>query len=154
MSAIRTCRLVKRKWLSAAFDGEGARLHGGRWNSRGHACIYLAGSESLALLEMLVHLDDNSLLQHYALLELPLPADAILQLSAADLPADWRDEPAPGSTARIGDAWLDSRQSPALAVPSVVVPREWNYLLNPAHSDFGSIVEQAVHVDFTPDNRL
>ncbi|MGL6251681.1 MAG: RES family NAD+ phosphorylase, partial [Billgrantia desiderata] len=41
MSAVRGYRLVKRKWLQAAFDGEGARLYGGRWNSKGKACIYL-----------------------------------------------------------------------------------------------------------------
>ncbi|WP_144431164.1 RES family NAD+ phosphorylase, partial [Pseudomonas syringae pv. coryli] len=51
---IAVYRLVKRKWLAQAFDGEGAKLYGGRWNSKGNACVYCAGSESLALLEVLV----------------------------------------------------------------------------------------------------
>ena len=99
MSGIAAYRLVKRKWLDTVFDGEGARRFGGRWNSRGKSCVYLAGSESLALLEVMVHLDDYSLLQHYALLEVRLPEDQMLRLPESDLPGDWRDEPAPPSTA-------------------------------------------------------
>jgi RES domain-containing protein len=106
MSAVRAYRLVKKKWRAMAFDGEGARLYGGRWNSRGQACIYVAGSESLAMLEIMVHLDDYSMLNHYALYELQLPADGIDQLPIELLPEDWREEPAPPSTAALGDAWL------------------------------------------------
>ena len=56
---ITVYRIVKTKWAETAFDGEGARLFGGRWNSKGQSCVYLAGSESLAILEILVHLDNS-----------------------------------------------------------------------------------------------
>ena len=154
MSEIAAYRLVKRKWLDTAFDGEGARRFGGRWNSRGRSCVYLAGSESLAMLEVMVHLDDYRLLRHYALLEVPLPSDQVLRLPEADLPGDWRDEPAPPSTAELGDSWLDGQSSLVLAVPSAVVPREWSYLLNPDHQDFGRLVAGAKEVSFEPDVRL
>lgn len=147
-------RLVKKKWLGIAFNGEGARLYGGRWNSRGRPCVYLAGSESLALLEVMVHLDDYSLLHHYALLQVPLPETSLLYLPADQLPRDWRAEPAPASTAELGDAWLSNATSLALAVPSVVVPRELNYLLNPAHPQFEAIVGRAIELNFSPDSRL
>jgi RES domain-containing protein len=38
-------------------DGEGARLAGGRWNSRGRAAVYTSSRLSLAALELLVHTD-------------------------------------------------------------------------------------------------
>ena len=61
-------RIVKQKYPAAqAFAGEGARLYGGRWNSRGVSVVYAAGSQSLAVLEMLVHLDAADLLQSYVL---------------------------------------------------------------------------------------
>ncbi|MCC5900949.1 MAG: RES domain-containing protein [Halomonas sp.] len=154
MSQLFAYRLVKRKWLASAFDGEGARRFGGRWNSRGQPCIYLASSESLAILEVMVHLEDYQLLQHYALLELQLPSQLVLQLPSEQWPKDWREEPAPASTAELGDIWLASQSSVALAVPSVVVPREHNYLLNPAHPDFKQVVESATSIDFEPDRRL
>lgn len=154
MSHLLAYRLVKRKWLASAFDGEGARRYGGRWNSRGQRCIYLASSESLAILEIMVHLEDYSLLQHYALLALQLPSQWVLQLPNEQWPSDWREEPAPASTAELGDIWLASQSSLALAVPSVVVPRERNYLLNPAHPNFKQVVENATPIDFEPDRRL
>ena len=154
MSTVRAYRLVKRKWRQAAFDGEGARLYGGRWNSKGKACIYLAGSESLAMLEVMVHLDDYQLLEHYALLEVTLQKSSLMSLSADSLPKDWAVEPAPASTAEIGDNWLESQSSLALAVPSAVVPRERNYLINPQHSHFQALVNSATEIAFTPDKRL
>ena len=154
MSAVRAYRLVKRKWRQAAFDGEGARLYGGRWNSKGKACVYLAGSASLAMLEVMVHLDDYQLLEHYTLLEVMLPKSALMSLSTESLPKDWAVEPAPASTAEIGDNWLESQSSLALAVPSAVVPRERNYLINPEHARFQALIDSAAEIAFTPDKRL
>jgi RES domain-containing protein len=147
-------RLVKTRWLDDAFTGAGARRYGGRWNSKGTPCIYLAGSISLAMLEVMVHLDDYRLLEHYAVLEVRLPEKDLLELPPDQLPDDWRDEPAPGSTAELGDDWLASVSSLVLAVPSVVVPQERNYLLNPEHPGFAEVVATAVRVDYQPDSRL
>ncbi|CAO1659269.1 RES family NAD+ phosphorylase [Salinicola sp. LHM] len=147
-------RLVKRKYQDTAFDGEGARLYGGRWNSPGRACVYVASSESLALLEIMVHLESYRLLDAYALLRLTLPAESILRVGAEDLPDNWQEAPAPAETADLGDGWLTSGQSLALALPSVVVPREFNYMLNPGHPLFDPIVAAAEPLPFKPDPRL
>lgn len=64
-------------------------------------------------------------------LVLPVPQDS--------LPPDWRQSPPPPSTQRIGDEWADQERSAILRVPSVIVPDEHNYLLNPAHLDFRHI---------------
>src|SRR5690606_9703805 len=122
-------RLVKKKWTQGAFDGEGAKRYGGRWNSRGQRCVYLASSESLAILEVMVYLDDYRLLEHYALFRLEWRESEMMRLSTSALPPSWRDEPAPPETASIGDEWLASKTSLALVVPSVIVPREDNFLL-------------------------
>ncbi|WP_430469937.1 RES family NAD+ phosphorylase [Thalassospira lucentensis] len=154
MTEVRAYRLLKRKWKDAAFDGEGARRYGGRWNSRGKSAIYLAGSQSLAMLEVMVHLNDYRLLASYVLFEVRLPADLITDLSDAEIPKDWQAQPAPTSTAEIGDAWFDQNAGLALAVPSVIVPREKNYLLNPRHPLFASVAAHATELRFDPDPRL
>ena len=38
-----------------------------------------------------------------------------------------------------GDDWLERGEALSLAVPSVVVPRERNLILNPRHADFGRV---------------
>ncbi|NYS41243.1 RES family NAD+ phosphorylase, partial [Pseudomonas syringae pv. actinidiae] len=89
---IAVYRLVKRKWLAQAFDGEGAKLYGGRWNSKGNACVYCAGSESLALLEILVHLNNSGVARHYAMLELQIAEAHYPQRSPpTPCPPDWRE---------------------------------------------------------------
>jgi RES domain-containing protein len=57
-------------------------------------------------------------------------------LEEVALPADWRADPPPASTQSIGDAWVLASRSAVLRVPSVVVPLESNYILNPRHPDF------------------
>ncbi|MFH1804449.1 MAG: RES family NAD+ phosphorylase [Pseudomonadota bacterium] len=154
MTEIAAYRLVKQKWKSVAFDGEGARLYGGRWNSRGKSAVYLAGSESLAILEIMVHLNDYRLLASYVMYEVRFPADQVEDLPQNRIPPDWRAEPAPSSTAETGDAWLDQNAGLALVVPSVIIPREKNYLLNPHHPLFEGVIKSATELDFAPDRRL
>ncbi len=154
MTDITAFRLVKRKWMASAFDGEGARLYGGRWNSRGQSAICLAGAQSLALLEIMVHLNDYRLLRSYAMFALDIPVAAIEELPEGLVPKDWRAEPAPPSTAGVGDAWLNAKSALALAVPSVIIPQERNYLLNPDHPMFDAVVQTAREVEFSADPRL
>ena len=145
-------RIVTKKRPNKVLDGEGARLLGGRWNSKGKRCVYTAGSESLAVLEVLVHAERPLVSSRCRLFELQLSEEDVLHLDK--LPDNWRAEPPPPETAEIGDAWLDSNESLALAVPSTVVPREWNYLLNPKHDRFDSLVSKSKRLPFEFDSRL
>jgi RES domain-containing protein len=88
------------------------------------------------------------------MLELQIPEEHVLNSRSDTLPSDWREEPAPPSTASFGDAWLESGQSLALAVPSVIIPRESNYLLNVLHTAFHAVVALAGELDFAVDPRL
>jgi RES domain-containing protein len=114
-------------------DGEGARLYGGRWNSRGRAVVYAAATQSLAALEILAH--TAALSEDYVVIAIDLPTDlAIEEVRGGDLPrwelADTREK---------GDRWLELGRTAVLWVPSKVVPAEANYVINPAHPDFSRL---------------
>jgi RES domain-containing protein len=145
-------RLVKARFLATAWDGEGARAVGGRWNSVGVPVVYLSSTLSLALVEVLVHLPAG-LLGAYAAVPVSFDDTHVAALADADLPADWRDVPPPASTQALGDRFVASGRALALRVPSVVVPSESNYVLNPAHPAFASITIGAP-VAFPFDPRL
>lgn len=129
-------RITKEVHAKSAFSGEGARLYGGRWNSRGTALIYTAQSQSLAVLEILVHLDSPELLKRYVLFEVTIHPSLVEVFDLAKLPRDWKSNPAPEDAQAIGDNWVRSRRSAVFRVPSTLVPAENSYLLNPAHPDF------------------
>jgi RES domain-containing protein len=135
---VRVWRLCKKK--HAAFDGEGARRAGGRWNRKGTAVVYASESLALAVLELLVHVDAALLPDDLVAAASEIPdALAIARIEETSLPRGWRAHPAPQTLARLGTEWADSLESAVLSVPSALVPRERNFLLNPAHHDFRKI---------------
>lgn len=132
-------RIVKAKHAARAFDGEGARLHGGRWTSIGRSAVYTSSTVALATLEMLVHLDSAAPLAAYVLFAVAIPDETVSVVDPVTLPRDWRASPAPAALQALGDRWLDEGRAAALRVPSAVVGAvgvEFNYLLSPAHVDF------------------
>jgi RES domain-containing protein len=150
---ITAWRIFKRKHAATVFSGAGARRFGGRWNSKGVAVIYAAGSPSLAALEMLVHLESQELLGAYRVASVSFDEALVEALPAAKLPARWRRDPAPARLQRLGDAWVAAGSSAVLRVPSVIIADEWNYLLNPNHPDFAKCVLGAAKA-FHSDERL
>ncbi|MDN5938819.1 MAG: RES domain-containing protein [Salinisphaera sp.] len=154
MSTLTAYRLVKSTLAGSPFDGAGARRFGGRWNSKGRNAVYAAGSEALGLLEILVHIADPYELNDYRLFELSLPAAQVQRLGVEALPGNWRDDPPPFETASIGDDWLASASALALAVPSTVAIRDWNYLLNPAHAAFATTTDGARQLELNIDRRI
>ncbi|MGH7588107.1 MAG: RES family NAD+ phosphorylase [Gemmatimonadota bacterium] len=132
-------RIVKTNQARTAFSGEAARANGGRWNSPGTAIVYASWTASLALLEILVHLEGSGMLEAFSLIPIEFDEGDVEVLDDAALPADWRAQPAPVSTQRIGDRWTVERRSAVLRIPSVIVANESNYLLNPGHPRFREI---------------
>ena len=134
-------RISKAKYTATAYSGEGARLESGRWHQAGHRVVYTSASAALAALEILVHTASDLLPRtNYVAIPADIPEDLpIQQLTVADLPADWQATPAPPTLRALGMQWLQAGQTAVLAVPSVIVPFEWNYLLNPLHADFARI---------------
>jgi RES domain-containing protein len=100
--------------------------------------VYTSATLSLALVETLVHVP-SGVLPAYTAVPIEFDDSLVAVVDAADLPPNWKDQPAPPETRAIGDSWVGSSKSALLRVPSVVVPSEFNYVVNPRHPDFGRI---------------
>ena len=150
---VHSWRIVKLHFREGAFSGEGARLYGGRWNSPGRPVVYTAEHASLAMLEILAHLEFVVIMSDYVLIQAEFD-DALQEVvEGKNLPQDWRSYPAPQALREIGDRWLDERRSAVLSVPSVIVPIEQLYLFNPLHTDFNKITVDELQ-SFPFDTRL
>lgn len=151
---ISAFRLCKTEHLATAFFGEGARLYGGRWNSPGISAVYAASSLSLATLEILVHLEDPAAFAKlFSWVPLEIPEECVERLDLAKLTPGWSSDETNLSCRALGDAWLNARRAAVLAVPSVVTPGEWNYLMNPMHAGF-PLIRRGTPQPFCPDKRL
>jgi RES domain-containing protein len=148
---VKAWRIEKRKRLSSATTGEGARIAGGRWNSIGNPVVYASEHLSLAVLEILVHSPTpEQRMVPRALSDIAVPESLIEVLAPRLLPAGFGYNSPLGPTQVIGDAWLESKRSVALLVPSAIVTTEMNLLLNPLHPEFGKCIWSAfgpVHLD-------
>ena len=126
-------------------SGAGAKATGGRWNEPGLPVIYTSENQSLACLETLVHLNAGGLPFNRYLVAITIPA-AIWRktqtTTPAALPVGWDAEPAARPSIQFGTRWLKSASSALLKVPSVIVPDEFNILINPLHTDISAITAQ------------
>jgi RES domain-containing protein len=146
-------RIVPRDKAATAFDGEGARLYGGRWNSPGVSMVYASEHQSLATLEVRVHIDRTTMRRPYKAFKFHFDERLMDVLPLNKLPGDWRREPPSPSIQQIGDAWVKSGAAVILVVPSVIIPNELNFLINPKHPDFPKLrIEKPT--DFVFDPRL
>jgi RES domain-containing protein len=132
-------RICRRRYAAEAAAGEGARLYGGRWNSRGIPVVYASTSLALAALETFVNLEPNLRPPDLVFIEGELPDSIkVTRLDLKLLPPKWhagRDE----ALRRFGDEWVRSAAGVGLLVPSAAIRGEWNLLLNPAHPDFAKV---------------
>lgn len=146
-------RITKTRYASDAYSGKSASDSGGRWNSPGTRLVYAASSASLALLEVLVHIGHPPVLSSYSLIRASFDDSLALTLNQSDIPANWRDFPPPIETQEVGDRWVADSRSCVLSVPSVIVPHELSYLINPSHPDFVQIAIESP-TSFRIDERL
>ena len=148
-------RIVQRRLAKHAFSGEGARRYGGRWNSPGLPVIYTAQSQSLAALEILVHVDSENLLFNYVAIPVrdrrkPDHTDRLFQ-APQELARLSGNE---GDASVLGDAWLIDQESVVLQVPSAVIPNgDTIFFSIPVHPDFRHLVP-GKPVPFEFDSRL
>ena len=139
---MRVARICRAKYPD--LDGKGAALASGRWNSKGTPVVYTSSCGALAVLEYRVHtrIDPGDLLLYT--IEIPN------SLTIEKVP--WTPDL---NTARhFGDVWANSRRSPVISVPSVVVPDQLNYLLNPLHPEMAGRINVVKQQSFVLDLRL
>src|SRR5437763_2746246 len=120
---MRVARISRAKYPD--LDGRGAAIAGGRWNSKGTRVVYTCSCAALAVLEYRVHTATD-------------PGDLLLY--RIEVPDSLNIERVPwmpdlNTAGHFGDLWASSQRSPVIAVPSVVVPHQVNYLVNPLHPD-------------------
>ena len=122
------------------WDGTGALLVGGRFNSPGRAVIYGAMTFAGAMLEVLVHARIGKVPRHHVCVSAQVPDDVpVERADPGMLPAAW-DTSDLGIARAYGDRWIGEARTAVLLVPSVVARGEWNAMVNPAHPDAGRIV--------------
>lgn len=148
---ITTWRICKAKYVQAAFDGTGAKKAGGRWNSIGTSMVYTSESLALATLEATVHLPSYELLKIYQCI--PIIFDDSLVESPDFIPEEWDLHPPGPASQFFGDQWVKKGRSPVLKVPSIIIPGEDNYLVNPNHPDFKKM-SIGSPLDYPYDSRL
>lgn len=132
-------RIVHKKYADT-LSGEGARLYGGRWNTKGNSMIYTAQSSSLAMLEMLVQRNIQLVGINYFLITIQIPDSIkIKNIDILEVPDSWDANPPNETTKSIGDTFVNEREYMILSVPSAVNPLESNFLINDQHPDFREV---------------
>jgi len=147
-------RLTRRTHADDPLSGEGARRYGGRWNHIGVPIVYASESLSLAVLEYLVNLPLSDLPADLVSIQIEIPGTLPrTEISIDDLPDNWRTFPATDELKEIGTDWAQQAKTAILVLPSVVIPNERNFLLNPSHALARKFVVISIQ-SFTLDDRL
>jgi RES domain-containing protein len=136
-----------------ALSGEGAKLHGGRWNKIGVPCIYTSESKSLCVLEYAANVRLEEMPSSLSITVYELPEKSWKEINLNDLPTNWQEVPSPEENKQYGSELLQNLNVPALKFPSVIIPSEYNFILNPLATKFEVIKIIEVH-NFTMDNRI
>lgn len=148
-------RIAKKEYVED-LSGTGAALYGGRWNPKGINMVYTAGNIALAYVEFLVH--NSHLLEniHVCMVSVELSQkESMLEVNADELPINWNDQRSKFAvTQEIGKRFIRQTDAYVLKVPSVVVPEEFNYLLNPMHQEHRSTKIVEIIDPLKYDNRL
>ena len=132
---------IAQEQFADDLTGNGSRLFGGRWNSEGIFAVYASYSRSLALLETLAHTPAKMLgTKNYQLITLRVPdIITIEEISFINLPVGWDAPDTRLYTQKLGDKFFQNNSRLMLAVPSVLMHEEINYVLNPLHTDMKKV---------------
>ncbi len=147
---IKVYRVVKKQYAANAYSGEGSRLTTGRWHTKGTSIVYASTSIALAILEVIVHFQPFSVIPKLVVVPAKIPEKTCVDVNVYYNLKSINDEIV---TRLIGDSWIKNSQSLALKVPSVIVPRESNILINPKHEEI-KLVKVLDSFEFQLDERL
>jgi RES domain-containing protein len=132
-------RLCKKEYIND-LSGYGAEMNSGRWNGKGTPALYTSGSRAFAMLEVAVHVPFGIRPINYYMITIEIPEEAeITKINTTDLPENWNRNPFARSTQYMGDDFLKANIDLVLQVPSATVTGDYNYIINPRHSDLKSL---------------
>lgn len=118
-------------------SGEGASIYGGRWNPVGIKALYTSQNISLCILEILARTQIKINPVSYQLVILDFPVNALTEIKNSQLKAGWKDHVE--YTQWVGEEFLKDDKSLVMQIPSAIVERENNFILNPLHKDFTKV---------------
>ena len=149
MELYRICSAVHSKTLTSSGVPN-------RWNKKGEYVIYTAESRSLATLEMIVHRNSIKSESSYKVLTISVieSNNLINEIVYIDLPKSWRSFETYSKLQQIGSEWYNSNASLLLKIPSAIIPKEFNYVINSQHPDFKKKVSLVESEDYFWDERL
>ncbi len=151
---MKVYRIVKAKKRTRDISGTGAYNAGGRWNSIGVYALYTSENRSLASLEVLVHVDEGELPPDLYVMTIEIADTApVYEVKDSELPRDWR-EPENIALKAIGDRIFNENEYLGIKVRSAVMPEEYNYILNPLHPDYRSMIKVVSVAELVVDKRL
>jgi RES domain-containing protein len=133
---------LARPEFADKLDGEGAGIVGGRWNSPGRAALYTSANLSLSVLEVYVHLapEMRDALPVLEAVRISIPDTAgVTRLDAKRLVVLLGMPDSLAACQAVGDEWIGRGDNLVLEVPSILVPEEANFVLNPAHPAMGEV---------------
>ena len=146
-------RIAQERYIRD-ITGTGARLFGGRWNSKGNAILYTSENRSLSMLETMVHTPQRFMPKDLFISSIFIPDEAPSRAyKVAEMPEGWRDYPAPANLVNFGDQFLSDMKFLFIKVPSSVLKEEFNILVNPLHADFRKVEQKEIQ-PFQFDMRL
>ncbi len=140
-----------RTKFARQLTGEGARLQGGRWNLIGQPCIYASEARSLCVLEFAANIRFDQIADDLSFTAYQIPDNSWASFQINDLPVGWMEMISPTNVKEWGTKHL--QQHLVLKLPSVIIPSEFNFILNPLHADFKKIRIKEVH-PFSFDRRI
>lgn len=147
---MKVFRITTDKW-SKSLTASG---YPARWSSKGQFMIYAAESRSLACLENLVHRSGEGSNDLFKVMVIEIPDLLhIEEIDGLTLKKDWHTIDNYNYCQSFGSSWLNGLKSAVLKVPSVIIKKEHNYLINPNHPDFNKI-KLTGNEDFDFDRRF
>ncbi len=148
-------RITKKKYKND-LSGKGAELFGGRWNKKGTPALYTSQNRSLCVLELLVHAPKFLVPKNQIILSIHIPKKLekeLVKVSKRELGTEWNKIQNEEWTEDIGYKYFYKKQKLGIIVPSVIIPQEYNVVLNPSHKNY-KLIKVKRGLDFNLDERL
>ncbi|PKV52008.1 RES domain-containing protein [Aquimarina sp. MAR_2010_214] len=135
---MRVYRIAKQKYIKD-LTGIGAKTVGGRWNPKGVAVLYTSTTAALSALEVLAHLPAAYFPDDMSIATIEVPDTLITTIDIEKIPEDWNKIPVPIEIQNFAMQWIVEEEFLGLKVPSIIIPKEKNLLVNPMHPEFDKV---------------
>ena len=132
-------RITHQRYSGEPFSGKGGLHYRSRWASKGQLVSYASAHLATATLEKIAGVKRPDLLTDMVYMKAEVDRDLVDTLPTEELPENWDALPPTDATRQVGDRWLEAEENLLLRVPAAVLPDCYNYVINDAHPDAGTL---------------